>query len=150
MSKTIFQFLTIISSLLLFSCSSSDNKPGSNGYNPKSYGVPETKKEMKKNIKELKKELEQKTENKEDLEYRKTTAKNLINTFITFADSFPEHEKTPYYLFEAASAARTYKYPKRAVDIYVRLLNDHPDFNKRKEAKYLIALINDDELNNKK
>ncbi len=53
-------------------------------------------------------------------------ANDLIAVYESFADEFPEDSETPVYLFKAGDMAMNLNMPRKAIDIFDKMLNKYP------------------------
>ncbi len=82
-------------------------------------------------------------------ELPKKKMRQLMESYKSYANKFPDDSLAPHQLFRAGSVARSLKEPQRAINIYRRLLNDHPDFSREPTVRFLLAFIYDQDLKKK-
>lgn len=70
------------------------------------------------------------------LESNKTLDKSdtLINSYMEFVNTFPQHENAPTFLFKAAEGKMRSKNPLEATKLYEKVAMDYPDFEKSPNA----------------
>lgn len=90
--------------------------------------------------------LEVKLFEDESFTVSKETLEKLIVKYQTFAENYPEHEKSPHYLFRRADLIRAIGDPVLAARSLERLYHDYPDYEESAEVLYLIGFIYENEV----
>lgn len=73
-------------------------------------------------------------------------ANDLIAVYESFADEFPEDTETPVYLFKAGDMAMNLNMPRKAIDIFDKMLNKYPDFEKAPQCLFLKGYVYENDL----
>jgi len=73
-------------------------------------------------------------------------ANELIALYIEFADEFPENEQSPAYLFKAGDMAMNLSMPRRSIEVFDRILNNYPDYEKAPQCLFLKAYVFENNL----
>ena len=76
----------------------------------------------------------------------KKEAANMIHQYLVFVDQYPKDSLSPYYLFKAADVSINAFHSNSTIDLFNRLLNDYPDFEKAPQALFLKAFTYDNYL----
>jgi tetratricopeptide (TPR) repeat protein len=58
----------------------------------------------------------------------------LINSYLEFVNTYPNHKNSPTYLFKAAEGKMRSKKELDATKLYERVANDYPEFDKSPNA----------------
>ncbi len=75
--------------------------------------------------------------------YSQDTARMLMDLYIRFADSLPQDEKSPEYLFKAADLSMYFSDPGRTIWLLDRLLTRYPEHEKAPMSLFLKAFTYD-------
>lgn len=89
--------------------------------------------------------LEQKTRAKKYVPIDKALAEKLIVEYTRFTDSFPQHNKTPEYLFRLSElyyGQRQFKYQTQTLRT---IIENYPDYTKIDFCYYMLAHMLDSE-----
>ncbi len=100
------------------------------------------------NIEGLKKELYD-TSKTASRKNTRITARNLARNYLEFASDHPGDERTPSFLYQAAGLNRGNGRYRKALNLYEKIRQEHPGFEKQAECLFLQAFIHDQDLNNK-
>lgn len=76
-------------------------------------------------------------------------SQQLKAVYLEYAEKFPEDATTPEFYFRAANMARALKNYPEALDIYRKIVKDYPGFEHHVESHFMIALVYDNDLNDK-
>lgn len=99
-------------------------------------GISCTKKaNLKEEITQLEKELYDTTKNKVD----EKTALLLVDKYIAYADENKEDTLSPIYLFKGGEICMNIKKGEKAIELFNRVIEDYPNYNKLAEALFLLA-----------
>lgn len=98
---------------------------------------------MEKQIQGLEKEIFSDQEQSVDLD---KTAK-LVDTYIAYADAYPQNRKAPEYLFNAGNVAMNLLDPQKAITLFDRIMTSYPDYEKIPHCLFLKAFIYENQLN---
>ena len=71
----------------------------------------------------------------------KQMAQELIEKYLAYADAFPEDPETPGTLFKAGDMAMNLNMPQNAVDIFDRIMNEYPDYEKTPQCLFLKGYV---------
>ena len=137
--KNVFSIL--VASLLMIACSTSEQSEGSN-----------EDRFSKMNSVELKSFIdsaEAALQNTTNVETMLELASDKSNACIAYAERNKDQMVAAEMLFEGATAARTAKKYNMAINLYKDVIRDYPTFDKIPDAKFVIAFIYDEDLNNK-
>lgn len=80
----------------------------------------------------------------------KKKMKELKADYKSYADRFSDDSLSPHYLFRAGSLARSLKEPQKAINLYTRILEEYPDYEKEATVRFLLAFVYDQDLDKKK
>lgn len=94
-------------------------------------------------INEMEKQL---FENKKGVIDAKEAA-TMINLYINYVDGYPEAEESAAYLFKAADVSINVFHSQKTIDLFDRILNEYPDFEKAPQALFLKAFTYENYLN---
>ena len=119
--------------ILMVSCGNEDTTAVDNG-----------QKEVKNRIDSLETLLFKKIEKHHD-----GISKELKASYLEYTEKFPEDDITPEFYFRAANMARALKNYPEALDIYRKIVKNYPDFEHHVESHFMIALVYDNDLNDK-
>lgn len=75
-------------------------------------------------------------------------ANDLIDSYIDYANSFPESTNSPEYLFKAGDIAMNLNVPQKAIEVFNRIINDYPDYEKAPQCLFLKAYVYENNLGN--
>jgi TolA-binding protein len=70
----------------------------------------------------------------------------LIETYVGFADEFPEDTLAPGYLFKAGDISMNTNRSRQAIRYYNRIINDYPNYKKTPEAMFLKGYVYENNL----
>lgn len=70
----------------------------------------------------------------------------LIETYVGFADEFPQDTLAPEYLFKAGDIAMNTNRSRQAIRSYDRIITDYPDYRKTPEALFLKGYVYENNL----
>jgi outer membrane protein assembly factor BamD (BamD/ComL family) len=73
-------------------------------------------------------------------------AKELIDVYVQFANDNPDDPATPDYLFRAGDMAMNMNMPYRAIEVFDRIMNNYPDFEKAPQCLFLKGYIYENDL----
>jgi len=73
-------------------------------------------------------------------------ANELIVVYESYANEFPEDLETPAYLFKAGDMAMNLNMPRKAIDIFDKILNNYPDFEKAPQCLFLKGYVYENDL----
>ncbi|MCD4682291.1 MAG: tetratricopeptide repeat protein [Bacteroidales bacterium] len=73
-------------------------------------------------------------------------ANDLIGVYESFAEEFPNDTETPVYLFKAGDMAMNLNMPRKAIDIFDKILNNYPDFEKAPQCLFLKGYVYENDL----
>ena len=76
----------------------------------------------------------------------KNKANELIAAYFEFADEFPENEQSPAYLFKAGDMSMNLNMPRKAIQVFDRILKDYPDFQKAPQCLFLKGYVYENSL----
>jgi tetratricopeptide (TPR) repeat protein len=65
----------------------------------------------------------------------------LIETYLGFANSYPQDSLAPDYIFKAADVAMTTNRSNQAITLYQRIREEYPNYRKVPEALFLEAYV---------
>jgi len=70
----------------------------------------------------------------------------LIETYVGFADEFPQDSLAPDYLFKAGDIAMNTNRSRQAIRSYDRIITDYPNYRKTPEALFLKGYVYENNL----
>lgn len=73
-------------------------------------------------------------------------AMELIRTYITFANDFPDDTVAAGMLFKAGDLAMNLNMPMKAIELFDRVMNEYPDFEKVPQCLFLKGYIYENDL----
>lgn len=76
----------------------------------------------------------------------RTQADELIALYVGYADEFPEDTDTPEYLFKAGDMAMNLNMPRKAIEVFDRILTNYPDFEKIPQCLFLKGYVYENNL----
>ena len=76
----------------------------------------------------------------------RTQADELIGLYVAYADEFPEDTEAAEYLFKAGDMAMNLNMPRKAVQVFDRILTDYPDFEKTPQCLFLKGYVYENNL----
>ncbi len=76
----------------------------------------------------------------------RTQANELIGLYIAYTDEFPEDTEAAEYLFKAGDMAMNLNMPRKAVQVFDRILNDYPNFEKTPQCLFLKGYVYENNL----
>lgn len=71
----------------------------------------------------------------------------LVDTYIAYADTYPQDKKAAEYLFNAGNVTMNLLDPKKAIAIFNRIMRNYPDYEKIPHCLFLKAFIYENQLN---
>lgn len=71
----------------------------------------------------------------------KEKADEVVDLYITFADTYPEDSISAEYLFKAADISMNMNLPTKAINLYKRIRAEYPGFRKAPECLFLTGYI---------
>jgi len=83
-----------------------------------------------------------------NLEFDKSKAQKLVDTYQVFTTKFPEDTSTANYLFKSAEVLRSLRKFNEAVGIYGTIVKDHDDFEKAPHSLFLQGFTYENDLKN--
>ncbi|HMM10579.1 MAG TPA: hypothetical protein PKE03_00600 [Bacteroidales bacterium] len=78
--------------------------------------------------------------------YSQDTARMLMDLYVRYADSLPQDEKSPDYLFNAADLSMYFSDPGRTIWLLDRLMMRYPTHEKASMSLFLKAFVYDTRL----
>ncbi len=82
----------------------------------------------------------------ENIMFDRAKANELINTYISFADEFPDAKETPEFLFKAGDMSMNLKMPQKAIQVFDRVLKNYPDYEKAAQCLFLKGYVYENEI----
>jgi outer membrane protein assembly factor BamD (BamD/ComL family) len=76
----------------------------------------------------------------------KAKARELIDKYILFADEFPENSEAPQMLFKAGDMAMNLNMSQKAIELFDRVMNNYPEFDKTPQCLFLKGYIYENNL----
>lgn len=73
-------------------------------------------------------------------------AMKLIDLYIAYTDEFPEDTEAAEYLFKAGDMAMNLNMPRRAIQVFDRILNDYPEYEKAPQCMFLKGYVYENNL----
>ncbi|MDD2412052.1 MAG: tetratricopeptide repeat protein [Bacteroidales bacterium] len=108
-------------------------------------GISCTKKvNLKEEIAQLEKELYDTTNKKVD----EKTALLLVDKYVAYADENKEDTLSPIYLFKGGEICMNIKRGEKAIELFTRVMEDYPNYNKLAETLFLLAFTYENVQNN--
>lgn len=68
-------------------------------------------------------------------------AGELIDAYISYADSYKDSTKAPDFLYKAADLSLNLNRSKEALDLYNQIIYQYPEYEKTPECFFLVAYI---------
>ncbi|HIN39129.1 MAG TPA: tetratricopeptide repeat protein [Flavobacteriales bacterium] len=87
------------------------------------------------------KELETKLYAKSDAAFSKETANELIQEYVAFADANKKDSLSPAFLYNAAQIAMGMNLSKQAIEIFKRVYEEYPDYDKASTCLFLQGFV---------
>jgi TolA-binding protein len=84
-----------------------------------------------------------------DKPFNKALTEDLITAYNQFADSFPQHDKTPDFLMNLSIKYYSLRKFHEQAQVYKRMIENYPGYSRIDEAYYMLAHILDSEFNNR-
>ncbi len=78
-----------------------------------------------------------------------SAAQNVVKAYRKYALQLPLDPATPDYLFKAADVEMGLQNYRKAEDLFKRVYDNYPNYEKRVMSLYLMAFVNDNHLNQK-
>ncbi|MCF8369805.1 MAG: tetratricopeptide repeat protein [Bacteroidales bacterium] len=75
-----------------------------------------------------------------------TKARELIKMYVQFADENPESPETPPTLFKAADMSMNLNMPRQAIQLFDRIMDNYPDFEKTPQCLFLKGYVFENDL----
>ena len=76
----------------------------------------------------------------------RTMAAELIDKYVAYADQFPDDPDTPETLFKAGDLSMNMNMPRKAIQLFDRIMNNYPDFEKTPQCMFLKGYIYENDL----
>lgn len=76
----------------------------------------------------------------------KTIAKDLVDAYVLYTNEIPEDEKAGEYLFKAGDLALNLNMPKKAIELFDRVMNEYPDYEKVPQCLFLKGYVFENDL----
>ncbi len=76
-------------------------------------------------------------------------AQALVDVYKAYAKAHPNDSLAPEYLFRAANVLKSMHEGEKGVQLYDRIINDYPNWNKLADVFYLKAFTIDSEMDRK-
>lgn len=73
-------------------------------------------------------------------------ARELIKMYVQFADENPDDADTPNTLFKAGDLSMNLNMPRQAIQIFDRIMNNYPNFEKTPQCLFLKGYIFENDL----
>ena len=77
-----------------------------------------------------------------------TGVNELLKSYLGYAEAFPADTNGANYLFKAADFYRYMRKPLRSIELYAKIYNNYPTFQKRPYALFLQGFIFENEVGN--
>lgn len=74
-------------------------------------------------------------------------ALKLIDKYIEYADANPKDAETPNIIFKAADMSMNMNMPKKAIELFDRIMTDYPDYDKIPQCLFLKGYIYENDMN---
>jgi outer membrane protein assembly factor BamD (BamD/ComL family) len=71
----------------------------------------------------------------------KAKARELIDKYVQYGDEFPESQEAPQMLFKAGDMSMNLNMPKKAIEIFDRIMNNYSDYEKNPQCLFLKGYI---------
>jgi len=137
MKKIVFLLSAIV--IVVASCNAPDN---SNKATNKTANTELTKTELLTKIQQGEKKLFGDTL----IHVNRKSALNIVDEYMQFAGRFPDDTMAAEYLFKASDISMNLNRPQQTVEIFNKLIETYPDFNKIPTCYFLRAFVYDDQL----
>ena len=72
----------------------------------------------------------------------------LVNSYIEYADKFPEDTNSVNYLFKAADISMNLLDPNRSIRLFDRIMTEYPDYIKIPHCLFLKGYVYENSLRN--
>ena len=76
----------------------------------------------------------------------KAKVAELIDSYVAFADQYPENTKAPDYLYSAANVSMNLMDSHKAIELFDRLMAEFSDYSKISECLFMKGFIYDNNL----
>lgn len=76
-------------------------------------------------------------------------AEEMMKRYLRFTNHFPDHSKSPEFVFKAANIAIGLNNVDKSIDLLHKVVDVYPDYKKAKEALYLLGFVYDYHANKK-
>ena len=73
-------------------------------------------------------------------------ANGLIDLYIAYADAYPADNHAAENLFKAGDLAMNLTMPRKAIQVFDRILNDYPNFEKAPQCLFLKGYVYENDL----
>ncbi|MCU0371582.1 MAG: tetratricopeptide repeat protein [Bacteroidales bacterium] len=100
----------------------------------------------KSRIRELEKEISSENFSLDEKGIR--TAEELIQAYVSYAESHKEGPEAPEYLYHAADLSLNINKSKESLELYNRIIYQYPDFVKVPECLFLVGYITENYMQN--
>ena len=75
-------------------------------------------------------------------------ANDLVQAYISYADTLKSNEKSPAYLFNAANLAMNLNQADKALELFNRIIYQYPNYEKAPDCLFLMGFITENQLQN--
>ena len=72
--------------------------------------------------------------------------KEMVELYTSYADDYKDEAQSPEFLFKAGEILMNLKESKKSIDIFDKVINNYPKFNKVPYCYFMKALIFDSQL----
>lgn len=69
------------------------------------------------------------------------TANELVQAYISYAESYKDSPEAPDFLYKAADLSLNLSKSKESLDLYNRIIYEYPDYGKAPECLFLVGYI---------
>jgi len=76
----------------------------------------------------------------------RTMAGELIDKYVEYADAYPKDAETPEILFKAGDLSMNMNMPRKAIQLFDRIMNNYPEFEKTPQCMFLKGYIYENDL----
>ena len=70
----------------------------------------------------------------------------LNELYISFASTYPVDEKSPDYLYSAATISMNFMDSHKAIELFNRIMDEYPNYEKKAECLFMTGFIYDNNL----
>ncbi|MBN2174242.1 MAG: tetratricopeptide repeat protein [Bacteroidales bacterium] len=92
------------------------------------------------------KALEQSLFSDENKTIDRTKARELIDAYVQFAADYSKDARAPEYLFKAGDMAMNMNMPHKAIEIFDKIMNNYPDYEKTPQCLFLKGYVYENDL----